>query len=552
MPTIERVPFQEAIEDPRLLKNHFATLSRQQAVVLKAFYGLPLVGEELDDWSMFQGGATYDALGFPISINQIPYTPKEYSKLIAILGRRSGKTDRISATIIAYEATLGGHQAHVAAKQDYQIYFVGQDLGMATSHIKFVAAALESSPLLAKYITNHIGSGITLKNGLTIVPQPPTIKSARGMAIPLAVLDEVGFWYTDAKSANPDFEVEIAIKYAQMQFPFAKEIVTSTPWTKEGLLWKYDQVGTDGVKLRCDDCKRIGIWRCVHRAKDQQKHDGVLVVHSPTAAMGNPRNTRKRIIAIQRDDPDAFQRESMAEFVDSISGFLPSSLVGDAIDQKVTTREYFPRRDHPEDPRPIYIAAMDPAFRQDSFAFTILHHDPKVGMVQDRFIQWQPAPKVPLNPTVVLDQIVLILREFNISHVYSDQYQLESLQELAAARGFTIIKCDFTGQSKANIYGSLEMLVKQRRIRLLDDPSLYQQLVQLEKRITPNKTVLIGAPAGKHDDGPAVLALAVYQATWLLTPETKSVPKPPTHVEEGLADIRRKHYEQMMLDEDDW
>lgn len=540
-----RVSFEEAITDPRLLKHHFDTLSVPQRTALKSFYGLDLDPEELVCWSIFQDAAVFDPLGYPLEVAPVPYVKKEFDTLVAILGRRSGKTDKITATLLAYEAALGGHQAYVAKGQDFQAFFVGQDLDMASSHLKFVDAALRSSPLLEKYILKTVDAGIFLKNGLSIVPQPPTIKSSRGMAIPVVVMDEVGFWYTDAKAANPDYEVEVAITYAQNQFPHAKKIITSTPWTKEGLLWKYHQVGTEGVKIRCDQCKRDGRWRCPHSAAEQEEHEGVLVLHAPTAAMGNPFIKRKRLVKLQRTDPDSFRRESMAEFVDSISGFLPSALVGDAIDQKVTAREVYPRKDHPEDDTPYYVAAMDPAFRQDSFAFTIVHHDPKVGMVQDRFVQWTPSTKSPINPVVVLDQIVPMLNEFRISVVYSDQYQLESLQQLASDRHFTVIGCDFTGQSKAKIFGSLEMQVKQRRIRLLDDPTLYQQLVQLEKRITPNKTVLIAAPAGKHDDGPAVLALAVFQATWMLTPQTRKPPTTPTHLQEGLAMILQRRREQM-------
>lgn len=547
---MERIPFEEAISDSRLLKNHFNTLSIPQRASLKSFYGLSLDPDESVSWSIFQDAAQFDVLGYPTQVAPIPYEKKEYDTLVAILGRRSGKTDKITATALCYEAILGGHENYVAKNQDFQIFFVGQDLQMASSHLRFVEAAMRSSPLLEKQIDKVLGDGIYLKSGLTIVPQPPTIKASRGMAIPVVVMDEVGFWYTDAKSANPDFEVEIAVEYAQNQFPFAKKLITSTPWTKEGLLWKYYQVGTEGVKLQCDACKRSRIWRCVHRKDDQTEHDGVLVLHAPTAAMGNPFITRKRLATLQRKRPEAFRRESLAEFVDSISGFLPTVLVGDAIDSKVTARDKFDQKKSPEETPPYYVAAMDPAFRQDSFAFTIFHHEFKKGMVQDRFIQWTPSLGAPLNPSLILDQIKLVLDEFGINLVYSDQYQLESLQQLASDRHFTIQGCDFTGVSKAKIFGSLEMLVKQRRIRLLDDPTLYQQLVQLEKRKTPNGTIQISAPPGKHDDGPAVVALAVFQATWLLPHTPVEKYKEPTHLEEGLANIAKRREEAYGDDED--
>lgn len=544
MPVSERVPFEDAINDPRLLKIHFATLSRQQQSVCKAFYGLPLVGKELEDWAVFQEAAKFDALGYPLDVASVPYQPKEYSKLIARLGRRSGKTGPITGTIVAYESALGGHHQYVQKKQDFQILFVAQDIAMAKSHLKFIAAALESSPLLSKYVSKSIDDGIYLKNGLAIVPAPPTIKSSRGLAIPVVVMDEVGFWYTDSKSANPDFEVEIAVKYAQLTFPHSKQIVTSTPWTKEGLLWRYAMVGTEGVKLRCEACHRTNRWRCPHKADAQKKYKGVLTIHAPTASMGNPTISRSALEDIQREDPDAFQRESMAEFTDSISGALSPALVGDAIDKGVTSREAYPRKNHPEDPRPYYIAAMDPAFRHDSFAFTIVHHDSKMGMVQDRFVLWEPQKGVPLSPSFVLDQVTTLLNEFNVRVVYSDQYSLDTIQQLCADRGFTVYGVNFSSQSKVRIYGSLEMLVKQRRLRLLDDPTQYTQLVQLEKHKTPNGVMQYGAPPGKHDDAATVIAIACHQAVWLLTSDVKPAFSVPTHVEEGLAQIARRQREQ--------
>lgn len=548
MAIIERIPFIECVSDDKLLGKHWKTLSMPQQVVLKAFYGLPLeTDDELDTWAVFQDSAEFDRLGYPTKITRVPYEPKEYDSLVAIIGRRGGKTDKISATALAYEAVCGGHKQYVSANQDYQIYFVGQDAGMAASHLKFVEGALNSSPMLAKEIVKITEDGIFFKNKLTIVPQPPTIKSSRGMAIPVVVMDEVGFWYSDAKAANPDFEVEIAIEYAQNQFPFAKKIVTSTPWTKEGILWKAAQVGTEGQKIKCSACLRAGQWRCPHRVEEKSEYTGMLMVHAPTAAMQSPLTRKVRLERLARK-PEVFKRESLAQFVDSISGFLPAALIGDAVPAKITQRPRLPRRDHPEDPSPVYIAAIDPAFRHDAFAFAIMHHDPDVGIVLDRFVRWLPEKGVPLNPSEVLDQINTTLKEFQITMVYSDQYQLESLQQLAQQRGFTIIGCDFTAQSKARIFGSFEMLVKQRRMQLLDIPELVTELTQLEKRRTPNGVIQISAPAGKYDDGACVVALCAYQAIWLITPANAAPPKPPTHIEDGLAQIQRG---RQQYDEDD-
>jgi hypothetical protein len=538
---IDRIPFEVAIADPKLLKKHFDTLSPPQQVVLKAFNGLPLSAEpnprtgrsELDYWAILQGACTVDELGFVTSITPVAYKPQKYDELVAILGRRSGKTDRITATQIAYEALLGGHMAHAEKGQDVQILFIAQDIDMAASHLNFINNAIMSSPLLAKEIVKFNADAIILKNGLHIVPAPPTITSSRGLAVPGWCGDEVGFWYTDAKSANPDFEVERAVEYAMAQFPNSFKFITSTPYTKEGMLWSAEQAGTNGAKLKDPD--------------ERAEYDGVLVVHASTAAMENPRINKKRLVKLQKKDPDAFIRESLAKFVDSISGFLNPALLQFAIQRHadgrgVKQRVKLPRPGHPEDPTPVYVASMDPAFRHDKFAFTVMHHSMEEGIVMDYFQEWEPDG-TPLNPADILAQIKNVLDYYGIGVIYSDQYQLESLQVIAQSMQFTIIGIDFTSSSKAKIYGSFAQLVNQRRIKILDHPTIYDQLVVLEKRRTPNGAIQIAAPPGKFDDAAAACCLCAHQCMWLLPQQAPKEPKPKSHVEEGLECIKRRREE---------
>lgn len=537
---LERVPFDVAISDPKLLKHHFETLSPPQQVVLKAFNGLELSDElnpktgksELDYWAILQGNCEYDQLGFVTKVFATPYFPKKYDTLVAILGRRSGKTDRITATQIAYEALLGGHMKHVQPGQDVQILFIAQDIDMASSHLNFIYNAIMSSPLLAREIQDKNQDAILLRNGIKIVPAPPTIKSSRGMAVPGWCGDEVGFWYKDSKAANPDYEVERAVEYAMAQFPDSFKFITSTPYTKEGMLWEYHLAGTEGNKLRCEKCTTDGVRYCAHNADDREEHEGVLVVHAPTAAMENPKISRKKLIKLQKQDPEAFVRESLARFVDSISGFLSPEVLRSCVAAKIIERE----------PKPgfYYVAAMDPAFRHDKFAFTIMHHSREEGIVQDYFEEWTPELGVPLNPKTVLQEIKIQLDKFGVAHVYSDQYQLESLQQLAMDLGFSVHGVDFTASSKAKIYGSFASLVNQKRMKILDKPTIFNQLVALEKKRSPHGVIQISARPGAYDDAAAACALGAHQCVWLLPQISLAKPTIPTHVEEGMESIRRR------------
>jgi hypothetical protein len=537
----ERVSFAEAISEPLLLKKAFEELSCPQQVALKSFYGLDLNEEELRYWSIFQGGAEFDHLGYPQKITPVPYVPKEYQQAWAILGRRSGKTDRFLAFIIAYEAVLGGHEDYIKKGQKAMCFLVSQNLAVARENYTFVLTTLESSPLFKKEIKDQNADFIYLKNNITIGMAPPSGKALRGYAVPVVAMDEVGMWYTDSESANPDVEVLRAIKHATVQFPHRKLLGTSTPWVKDGLLWKFYEAGTEGRKL--DQSKR-GPFK------------NVLVLNAPTAVMTGIKSGGLKRVLVPREtlaqeyesDPQAFERESMARFVDSISGFLNAQKIKEAVSIGVFERPAIRKDTQGATEIPHYVAAMDPAFRRDAFAFCIAHNSDK-GVVVDYTYRWKAPMGQVLNPSAVLDDIKAKLDEYNISIVYSDQYHLESLQSLALDRGFAIEGVPFYARSKAEIFGNLQSLLNSQKIHLLDWKELgaakemHDELVALERKITQGGGVQIAAPHGKHDDMAAVMALCAFKAVWMMPVQKKVENKEPSLFERCFAQIKRKRLE---------
>jgi hypothetical protein len=432
MAQIERVPFALAISDPKLLKPRWDKLSKPQQVVLKAFYGLPLDESELYYWSIFQGGATYDSLGYVTSVTPIPYIPKAYDTLVLYTGRRVGKTDRIISTAVAYEITLGGHGKHLQPGQQMKVPFIAQTAGDAQVNMNFIRLALEASPMLAKQLSpDQVASEIRLTNGTVVEPLPANKSVGRGHAIPVWIGDETAFWYTSEGAANPDFEVQRAINYAQLQFPDAKQFLGTTPWAEQGIAYEAFEAGTEGRKLKCLDCQKLKADFCPHPLEERSEFEGVLVIHATTAAMENPVISKKKLVQIQKRDPEAFPRESLAQTLKGlVASWLDPDKVDSAVDKGLTERAPLKAGNRPE-----YIAAMDPAFRNDFYAFTIVHHDPKEGLMQDYVRYWKPEPGAPLQPGVILDEIKGILTEYGLENVYSDQYQLESLAAAGSRPG---------------------------------------------------------------------------------------------------------------------
>jgi hypothetical protein len=466
---------------------------------------------------------------------------------------------------------LGGHLDYVLKGQEPRMVLISQMKDVAVENLVSIRLCLESSPFGKREIKDALADEIKLKNGISIVASSPNIKAQRGLALPVVGMDEVGFWYKDAEAANPDFEVVRAVSAAQAQFPRRKRFGISSVWSKEGLLWEHHLAGTEGRLLKTGG----------EAAKRKYKH--VLVVEASTASMlfkreqqqdehgrpARPHIDREYLETEQARDPEGFDREYLCKFLDSLSKFITRERleqcveggIGERPPIKVGSQDY-----NPEKGLPLYVAVMDPAFRRDAYAFGIVHHERGKGIVVDKVQRWVPRPardkgkSIKLKPDEVMEEILPDLRAYGISHIYSDQYQLESLQALYGPRGVVVEGFDFTTRSKNQICLNLESLVNQQRVWLPDPKAgvvqhqLFEEVVGLEKVLRPNGTFTVQAQAGQYDDMAMMLALAAFKAMWLVPEDPAPEPLPEEHqpktaFQRAQAQIMAKHGEE---DKDEW
>jgi hypothetical protein len=238
----------------------------------------------------------------------------------------------------------------------------------------------------------------------------------------------------------------------------------------------------------------------------------------------------------------------MCRFLDSVSGFFAYGLLMQAVSKAPNIEERPPAakdgKIHPQ-----YVAAMDPAFRTDSFAFVIGHRNTEKGFVVDVTRRWTPVRGQKLNPKEVLSEIKQLVDAYNVDTVYSDQYQLESLQQLALDMGMNINGVDFTSKSKAKLYGNVQQLVNQGKLELLDpatsvpNAELFNEMRIIERRNMGSGAVQIAAPEGRHDDMVSALVLAAHAASWTETvvDVEETVWKEPTVYERCIQTLKKQH-----------
>jgi hypothetical protein len=541
-----RIPFAEAISEPRLLGPLFdlevkGSLSLAQQVALKVFYGCELSRERVDDrgWSEVdhyfatQGCATFDELGFIQAItvpDGLTYTPQEYREGWAVWGVRAGKTDCFATIITCYEATCGGHEEFKGGKP-LVCFQIAQDLRLAQYSLHSIKSTLDRMPFMTKplkgggnRVQGHTAQRIDLWNGITIGVVPPTVKSIRGYDCPSVTMDEVGVWYTESDSANPDFAVYNQASSRQAQFEFPKIVGISSPWSKQGMLYERWVAGTDGRKIQCDGCRKLAVVGCPACLSLRRPHQNRLVLHGTTASLGNPLIKRPFLQGEHDKDPRAFAREYLGQFQDSISGFLSSTLLQKAVTPGVLTR--------PPQPSYVYVAAADPAFRRDAFGFCIAHSDGE-KVVVDLTLRFLPSKDTPINPREVLATIAPLMQAYKVFTLYTDQFHFESLRQLAMDYGMAIEGVTFTAGSKAAIYGNLQNLLNTGRLVLTDDREVMKELSSIERTLSQKGGISIEAPAGQHDDMATVVALAAHKAVWM-------VPMVPKDDQEAKDALREK------------
>ena len=276
------------------------SLSLTQRTLLKSMYGLAFNFEERAIYSACTGrGDSYPANAFP--------------ETTVIAGARSGKDSRIAVPTVLYEVACGGHEKHLARGEQGVICCIAQDTYGAGILGGYLRGHFGENPLLKELLIDEpLEREIRLKNRMKIVLFPSTQTATRGWSIPLAVMDELGFWRLEG-SSNSDIEIQQSIRRGQIAFPGKKLLKISTPFIKGGVLF--------------DDFKNFY----------GQPQQDVLVWRASSSLM-NPSLDNGNLEREQRLDPQRFEREYMAEFIDDISAWIPGAWVESAVTKGIEKR----------------------------------------------------------------------------------------------------------------------------------------------------------------------------------------------------------------------
>jgi hypothetical protein len=461
----------DALRDPALFGALPAfrdlTTWRRWCVFLAAVYGLALSSLRA------VGLSEAEALRiFCEHTGRSHYAPPAggYREAVCIVGRQSGKT-RIAATLAAFAAATAQPQEDGTEKY---IPLVAQDARAALRTLfSYACAPFEYVPVLARGVRDRRADALVL-DGCTMPVYPCRPAALRGIGVPddgVAVCDELGH-YRSSEGFPTDSEMLRAIRPCLAMSARGKLIVLSSPYAANGAL--YD----------------------LHR-RHFGRDDSDVLVWVGAAHVMNPTLPADYLRRMERDDPEAYRSEVLAEFRAGVSTFFDPEALAACVAGDVIERGPVAGCD--------YVAHFDPSGgRHDAAALAVAHAEGE-RMVLDVLRVW-PSPH---NPTGVATEAGDVVRAYGISEVQGDRYAGEFPAEAFRACGIEYVPSE---RDTSATFLAVLPLVNSDRVVLLDQPDLLRELRSLERRRGASGRDRVSHPPGGHDDRAAAAAGALVRA----------------------------------------
>jgi hypothetical protein len=436
----------DAIGDPKLFGQHFRKRKSWQSwrAFLATLFGLPLDPEQLQLFRDCTGRQEPNAEG--------------HNEAWLVIGRRGGKSF-VLATIAVFLACFKDWQRYLGPGERATVMVVATDRRQARVIMRYVVGLLHGSPLLKELIRSERAETLALSNRVTIEVHSASFRTTRGYTIVAALLDELAFWPTD-DAAEPDVEVINAIKPGMATIPGAMLLCASSPYARRGALWD------------------------AYRKHHGQQGDPVLVWQAPTRVM-NPSVPETTIQAAIAEDPSRYQAEYLAQFRSDIESYIAREAVEACI--SIGCRERAPVAGLR------YHAFVDPSGgSSDSMTLAIAHRDGG-DAVLDALRERRP----PFSPEAVVADFAHLLKSYRITKISGDRYAGEWPRDQFRKHGITYEPAQ---KSKSDIYRDLLPAINSKKVDLLNDPKLINQLVSLERRTARGGRDSIDHPPDQHDD----------------------------------------------------
>ena len=435
-------------------------------------------------------------------LTERPYDPEKIADIVVnkidlICGRRSGKTTM--AAILAIYCAISNNWKPFLKKTPFAtVLILSHSREFSDEVLEMIRYFIEESPILYRLINKekrNTASTLNLKmpwilptreiqeSRVQIKVGAASSKTTRGVAACAVICDEIAYWNLDENMKETDAKILKAVRPALKQFgKLALLIKLSSPGIKQGSLYQEYTQWKDGVLP-----------------------DSYAVFKAPSWMM-NTILPKEEFIEEWKLDPDGFDTEYRSNFVDSLSNFILPEFIDMAVMKGVQFRP-------PEEDGDVkYFAAIDAAYKSDSFTFSLvgIHH----GRVKQYVVKgWKGTKKDPVSAFEVAEYVKNICKQYKVDQVGADQYSFQPLREIFDKYNVALEEYTFTSTFKKKIYFNAKKMIHSQQADLLDCEIQTKELKELVVEQSPTGTIKIGHPQGGTDDYADSFAIACYLAT---------------------------------------
>jgi hypothetical protein len=441
-------------------------VSLREALSNRRLLGNELVGDSWLPWRALLLASmgeqlTADERNVFRKLTQRNHEPRQVvEEMVVVKGRRAGGSSSIGKVLIPYLAGLCKHPALTRGERGI-LLCVAADQRQADVILDYAEASFRASPLLSQLIEARVQRELRLNNGITVEVRAADFKRLRGLTFIGVVGDETAFWASEG-SANPDYDILEAIRPG-LGTTNGPLFLISSPYSRKGELWKtYKQnFGANGDPL-------------------------ILVAQGSTRDF-NATLAQSVIDRAYERDPASAAAEYGAQFRTDIEALVSPEVVMANVPRGTFERG---KEDYQT-----YYAFVDPSGgSSDSMTLAVAHRDFARNVVVLDCLREMPPP---FSPEQTVLEFALTCRNYKISKVEGDRFGGEWPRESFRRHGISYEVCDKT---KSELYQALLPLLNSRRIELLDNARLINQLINLERRTSRGGKDSIDHSPGSHDD----------------------------------------------------
>jgi phage terminase large subunit-like protein len=156
-----------------------------------------------------------------------------------------------------------------------------------------------------------------------------------------------------------------------------------------------------------------------------------------------------------------------------------------------------------------YVIGLDVGLKRDSTVAAVCHLEGGV-VVLDRMLVWTGTRLRPVRLGEVEAAVAKAAKDYSAA-VVADPWQSAQLCQNLRGQGVSIREYPFSAQSVGRLASTLFLLLRERNLRLPDDPELLDELANVRLRETSPGVLRMDHDSGRHDDRAIALALAAQR-----------------------------------------